>query len=199
MPLWTRASVMLLSVCGCALMSEGSPWVAQRVWPMPLLPETGECSSRSLRFSMRPFDLRREICPPSQTASPAESYPRYARAVSPSIKTGTQFFSPVYPTIPHIVDFPPLPKMKRPIISCQPPTHYRTKILCHYTKCFVASSRGFTEVHKGRPQDMWPPGVEHSLFCVCMGRFVLLIACGAAIRVVFLAQCTVLMRRNIGL
>ena len=38
MPLWTTATRPRASVCGWALTSVGAPWVAQRVWPMPVLP-----------------------------------------------------------------------------------------------------------------------------------------------------------------
>ena len=38
MPLWTIAMRPDESTCGCALMSVGAPWVAQRVWPMPTRP-----------------------------------------------------------------------------------------------------------------------------------------------------------------
>ena len=39
MPLCTTA---IRSVaCGCALLSVGLPWVAQRVWPMPMVPLSG--------------------------------------------------------------------------------------------------------------------------------------------------------------
>jgi hypothetical protein len=33
--------------CGWALVSVGAPWVAQRVWPMPVLPRIGSRTSRS--------------------------------------------------------------------------------------------------------------------------------------------------------
>ena len=36
MPLCTTASRSV--ACGCALLSVGRPWVAQRVWPMPIVP-----------------------------------------------------------------------------------------------------------------------------------------------------------------
>ena len=36
MPLCTTASRSV--ACGCALLSVGLPWVAQRVWPMPIVP-----------------------------------------------------------------------------------------------------------------------------------------------------------------
>ena len=38
MPLWTTAILPAASRCGCALRSVGLPWVAQRVWPIPVLP-----------------------------------------------------------------------------------------------------------------------------------------------------------------
>ena len=41
MPLWTTTSEPEQSVCGCAFSSDGRPWVAQRVWPMPSVPATG--------------------------------------------------------------------------------------------------------------------------------------------------------------
>ena len=37
-PLWMTATRPLASVCGWALRSVGPPWVAQRVWPMPVDP-----------------------------------------------------------------------------------------------------------------------------------------------------------------
>ena len=39
MPLWTTASRLV--ACGWALVSLGRPWVAQRVWPMPIVPVSG--------------------------------------------------------------------------------------------------------------------------------------------------------------
>ena len=36
--------------CGWALFSVGRPWVAQRVWPMPMVPESG--SLRESRFEI---------------------------------------------------------------------------------------------------------------------------------------------------
>ena len=44
MPLWTTASLSV--ACGWALRSLGRPWVAQRVWPMPIAPASG-CSRRA--------------------------------------------------------------------------------------------------------------------------------------------------------
>ena len=38
MPLWMTATRPLTSVCGWALRSVGPPWVAQRVWPIPVSP-----------------------------------------------------------------------------------------------------------------------------------------------------------------
>ena len=39
MPLCTTATRSV--ACGCALLSVGRPCVAQRVWPMPILPASG--------------------------------------------------------------------------------------------------------------------------------------------------------------
>ena len=39
MPLCTTASRSV--ACGCALLSVGRPCVAQRVWPMPMVPASG--------------------------------------------------------------------------------------------------------------------------------------------------------------
>ena len=41
-PLWTSATPSL--TCGWALVSLGTPWVAQRVWPMPVTPPRGSAS-----------------------------------------------------------------------------------------------------------------------------------------------------------
>ena len=48
MPLCTTASRSV--AWGCALLSVGRPWVAQRVWPMPMVPR--ERLARSLRFEV---------------------------------------------------------------------------------------------------------------------------------------------------
>src|ERR1700738_409797 len=44
-PLCTTAKRPVQSMCGCAFASEGRPWVAQRVWPRPVVP----CSASPLR------------------------------------------------------------------------------------------------------------------------------------------------------
>ena len=48
MPLWTTATRSV--ACGCALFSVGLPWVAQRVWPMPVWPASG--SALQSRFEI---------------------------------------------------------------------------------------------------------------------------------------------------
>ncbi|CAM5233766.1 hypothetical protein SVIOM342S_00108 [Streptomyces violaceorubidus] len=48
MPLWTTATRPALSRCGWALASVGPPWVAQRVWPMPVAADGSGCSDSSL-------------------------------------------------------------------------------------------------------------------------------------------------------
>ena len=56
-PLWTTATAPLPPRCGWAFTSVGAPWVAQRVWPMPICPVEGVSASRRWRLSMRPADL----------------------------------------------------------------------------------------------------------------------------------------------
>src|SRR5439155_8522 len=41
MPLWTTTRAPRRSAWGWAFSSEGRPWVAQRVWPIPSEPVTG--------------------------------------------------------------------------------------------------------------------------------------------------------------
>ena len=53
MPLCTTASRSV--ACGCALFSVGLPWVAQRVWPMPIVPLSG--SLRQPRFQIAQLAL----------------------------------------------------------------------------------------------------------------------------------------------
>ena len=55
MPLCTTASRSV--ACGCALLSFGRPWVAQRVWPMPIVP--CERLARELAFEVAAACLRR--------------------------------------------------------------------------------------------------------------------------------------------
>ena len=40
-PLCTTAILPVQSQCGWAFILDGSPWVAHRVWPMPILPLSG--------------------------------------------------------------------------------------------------------------------------------------------------------------
>ena len=53
MPLWTTATLSV--ACGCALLSVGLPWVAQRVWPMPVWPASGSARSRALEILQLAF------------------------------------------------------------------------------------------------------------------------------------------------
>ena len=48
MPLCTTASFSV--ACGCAFFSVGRPWVAQRVWPMPIVPDSGSRESLAQDF-----------------------------------------------------------------------------------------------------------------------------------------------------
>ena len=83
MPLWTSGDAAVLTqTWGWELMSFGSPWVAQRVWPMPSVPGRERAV---LRFCIRGsadglwhFSIMQHGRPVA-TQMPAESYPRYSR------------------------------------------------------------------------------------------------------------------------
>ena len=55
-PLWTTAMRPLQSRCGWAFWSFTSPWVAQRVWPMPQLPASSS-GTRGIRSRILPLRL----------------------------------------------------------------------------------------------------------------------------------------------
>ena len=94
--------------CGCAFTRLGSPWVAQRVWPMPQVPvRVRPWSVLSARWYSLPVAFTTSAsASPSRTASPAESYPRYSSLDSPSSRIGAACRRPVNPTIPHMLRFP---------------------------------------------------------------------------------------------
>src|SRR5881394_19764 len=103
MPLWITAT-RSPDRWGCAFASVTPPCVAQRVCATPSRPESGAAASFSSSCATLPT-VRRS---PSlwfgwSTATPAESYPRYSRRLSPSTSTGTILRSAIAPTIPHIV------------------------------------------------------------------------------------------------
>ena len=116
MPLCTTVMVWSLLKCGWEFTSLGTPWVAHRVWPIPIVP--GMVSppwvSSSSTFS-RPTALVTLTDVPSNTAIPAESYPLYSSLESPSKITGAACLSPIYPTIPHIF-YPAFPALL-PIVA----------------------------------------------------------------------------------
>ena len=93
MPLTTTCTRSLVSKCGWALDSVTRPWVAQRVWPIPLVTggsatatATATAASRScgsapsLPYATASRSLPRlptarteAIAPPARTDTPAES------------------------------------------------------------------------------------------------------------------------------
>src|SRR5487761_594957 len=110
MPLWTMATRSV--AIGWALVSFGTPCVAQRVWPMPMRPATGSAATRRARLSSLPSARRRSMRPFTSVAMPAESSPRYSRRFSPSSSSGAAAPLPTMPTMPHIRRHPspcPLP------------------------------------------------------------------------------------------
>ena len=74
MPLWTTQILPSVEQCGCELTSEGAPCVAQRVWPMPVVPTSrapfAVCSASTAR---RPLVLEMANAPFVETQIPAES------------------------------------------------------------------------------------------------------------------------------
>ena len=72
MPLCTMAMRPSASVCGWAFTSFGSPWVAHRVWPMPIVARVRSLT-RSLRSWTRPAVLVTWSRFRWMTARPAES------------------------------------------------------------------------------------------------------------------------------
>src|SRR2546427_3185327 len=116
-------------------------------------------SPASLRVS-RPW--------PFSTATPAESYPRYSRRVNPSSRTGTAFFGPTYPTIPHIAQVLPRlgssnasPVTARPNRASWASVSFPTPSLTPFSVTIVAphcSHRLTQEADRGRRVSD-PPGV----------------------------------------
>ena len=107
-PLCTATTLPSSLLCGCALLSDGSPCVAHLVCPIPQLPITAvPLSVFSARAFKRPFAFTTSVSfSPSRTAIPAESYPRYSNFDKPSNKIGAACCTPVNPTIPHIILIP---------------------------------------------------------------------------------------------
>ncbi len=71
MPLWTTTTRP--ARWGWALRSVGAPWVAQRVWPMPVTPGAGLSRSTASRLRSLPGARRMVIASPSVAATPALS------------------------------------------------------------------------------------------------------------------------------
>ena len=72
-PLWTRASPPVQSAWGWALASDGRPWVAHRVWPIPVVASAGASPTAPASSASFPARRRTQTLPPSTRATPAES------------------------------------------------------------------------------------------------------------------------------
>ena len=72
-PLWTTTKAPVASQWGWALRSDGTPWVAQRVWPIPARPRSGASSRRATSRSSLPSAFETATPPLWATATPAES------------------------------------------------------------------------------------------------------------------------------
>ena len=106
-PLWMTATRPAASRCGWALRSVGRPWVAQRVWPMPVVPlkDPGGISAIACL----------EVLQPAGTATDGEfalvvNQSDSRRVVAPVLHPAQCVHDdsaggglPDYPTIPHIL------------------------------------------------------------------------------------------------
>ncbi len=72
-PLWIRANLPSLLRWGWALASVTPPWVAQRVWPIPVVPVNCRGAMAFAMTSTRPAFLTTSSLPSWRTATPAES------------------------------------------------------------------------------------------------------------------------------
>src|SRR3954454_17581035 len=111
MPLTTTCTWSVVSKCGWALASLTRPWVAHRVWPIPVLagrvasatpPLPASRSTAATRFSRLPTARTESISPSAITETPAESYPRYSSFCRPASRISCAARLPTYPTMPHI-------------------------------------------------------------------------------------------------
>ena len=105
MPLWTITTEP--ARCGCALRSEGLPWVAQRVWPTPTVPVEAASSRRipsSVRRACRvPGAPRGRPRSRRSPRRPSRSRgTRGAEARPPARPIARRYSLPTYPTIPHM-------------------------------------------------------------------------------------------------
>src|SRR5690554_3314346 len=101
-PLCTTTIFPEALLWGWELISDGAPWVAQRVCPIPSEPFTGlslTCSSSTFNL---PLNFLISTLSSLYTAIPAESYPLYSNFFNPSTNIFAASFCPIYPTIPHI-------------------------------------------------------------------------------------------------
>ncbi len=72
-PLWMTAISPLQSQCGWALESVGSPWVAQRVCPSPVVPVSGDWASLASSLAIFPAAYSIPHFSPARRTTPAES------------------------------------------------------------------------------------------------------------------------------
>ena len=61
------------SAWGWALASDGRPWVAHRVWPMPVVAAAGASPTAATSSASFPGRRRIQTWPPFTSATPAES------------------------------------------------------------------------------------------------------------------------------
>ena len=104
-PLWMRASRPSSPRCGCALRSVGPPWVAQRVWPMPV-PPSGSGAPRQV--ALEHAELARPLVGAERPVVVDDGdaggvVPAVLQPLQPAEEHLDRVSSvPTYPTIPHM-------------------------------------------------------------------------------------------------
>ena len=100
MPLWTTATRSV--ACGWALCSVGAPWVAQRVWPMPILPPSGSKASFCARLPSLPSARRRIDAAVFERGDPGAVVAAVFEPLERIHEPGATGSVPMMPTMPHM-------------------------------------------------------------------------------------------------
>ena len=107
MPLWTTASRSV--ACGWALVSFGLPWVAHRVCPIPIAPESGASESFSSRLRSFPSGPATVQMAVFQRSDAGRIVSTIFEALQRLDDLGATADRPRMPTIPHISSNNPVP------------------------------------------------------------------------------------------
>src|ERR1035441_3264327 len=100
-PLCTTATKASHEACGWAFARVTPPWVAHRVWEIPVRPFIPDARYLLSRSSILPTSFLTSSLPSLTVATPAESYPLYSTRLSPSNSLGEISSSEIPALIPH--------------------------------------------------------------------------------------------------